>query len=192
MLHHALLTLHVQIFNHITTKWEIVIKQRLKQFHTFSNWCQEDFWQLNKMLQVVFVKKKKMLARMNIYVHWLIFLFGIIFNCGFISGADLDINIHSTRRALWAHLAEGYVSAWRPSVIPPCLSLQKWDGSLLMSGRDSYSWLFLTDSHQSSLLPCLLQGVRECFLFSDQSNLQVHSLTVLDKRSLDIVYHHCF
>lgn len=63
----------------------------------------------------------------------------------------------NTLSALWAQLAQGYVSAWRPSVIPPpCLSWQKWDDSLLKSERDSYSWPFLTNSHQSSHLPSLL------------------------------------
>lgn len=111
------------------------------------------------------------------------FLFGPALSRGFSRASGPRIKSHSTQRALWAQLAVGYVSAWRPSVISGCQKQQKWDGSLLMSGRDSYSCLFSPIHILQTSLLSWLQGVRELFVFSDQSNLPFYSPTLGNKRS---------
>lgn len=102
---------------------------------------------------------------------------------GFSRASGPRASVHSTLRALWAQLAVGYVSAWRPSVISHCQDQQEWDGCLLMSGRDSYSCLFSPIHLLQTSLLSLLRGVREFFVFSDQGNLQFHSPKLWNERS---------
>lgn len=123
------------------------------------------------------------LAGMDSIDQRLGFLFGAALGRGFSRASGPRASVHSTLRALWAQLAVGYVSAWRPSVISHCQDQQERDGCLLMSARDSYSCLFSPIHLLQASLPSLLRGVREFFVFSDQSNLQFHSPKLWNKRS---------
>lgn len=124
--------------------------------------------------------------------HCLSFLFGTILTRGFISGAVLGINIHSTQRALWAQLAVGYMSAWRPSVTPPPkLTQVRWQ-SFDVRKR----FLLLALSHQFTSVQPLTQSVikseRVLCVFRSEQFASSFTNSVRQKELRYIISHHCF